>query len=224
MPIPMSLPRHARAWLDWPASSSLIAMTDDTHRAAIDAHAERGHAFVARRRQPCDGPEGIPLGLRLPRGQAVRSLSFCVPAAAIRTVADAMPLADALALESAIPPAWRQTVQALVQQMQHIALVPRIYGSLAWQAGSGVGYVDDDSDLDLLLRPVSKEQAKACLDLLDTASRTATMRLDGEMEFPDGSAVAWKELASGATSMLVKKIDGVALVETESIWKQCGWQ
>lgn len=225
MPMPsLPLPRHARVWLEWPASSPVVTVADENHRAAIEAHAGRGHPFVARRRQPCDVADGVPLGLRLPRGHAVRSLPLCVPAAAIHEVADAMPLAEALEHELAIPPTWRQTLQSLVRQMQDIDVVPRIYGSLAWQIGTGVAYLADDSDLDLLVRPASMEQAKACLDILNETSCSAAMHLDGEMEFPDGSAVAWKELAGGATKMLIKKNDGVALVETESIWNQCGWQ
>lgn len=223
---PSSLPlsRHARVWLDWPASSLTVTVIEENHRAAIEAHAAHDHPFVARRRQQCDGTDGVPLGLRLPRGHAVRSLPLCAPAAAIREVADAMSLSEAFEHESSIPPAWRQTLQLLMRQMQNIDIVPRIYGSLAWQIGTGVAYVADDSDLDLLMRPVSVAQARACLDILHVASRSAAMRLDGEIEFPDGGAIAWKELMSDAASMLVKKNDGVALVETESIWNQCGWQ
>jgi phosphoribosyl-dephospho-CoA transferase len=180
---------------------------------------------VARRRQTCDASSGgVLLGLRLPRSSAVRSLPFRMPATGIRKTADAMTLPEALACESRMPIAWRHALQSLVRRMEDIGVVAHVYGSLAWQIDTGTIYLADNSDIDLLLRPVSSQQADAVLDLLQAASVSAPVYLDGEIEFPDGSAVTWRELASGASKVLVKKRDGVDLVETESIWNQFAWR
>jgi phosphoribosyl-dephospho-CoA transferase len=220
----MQLSRHARVWLNWPTSMTTID-SDETHRSAIEAHAARNHAFVARRKQTCDvSSDAVLLGLRLPRSSAVRSLPFRVPTSAIRKTADAMTLSEALECEFRMPMSWRQALQSLVYQMEDIGIVAHIYGSLAWQIDTGTIYLADDSDIDLLIRPVSSQQADAALALLQATSSSMPVYLDGEIEFPDGSAVTWRELASGASKVLVKKRDGVDLVETESIWNQFAWR
>jgi phosphoribosyl-dephospho-CoA transferase len=103
-------------------------------------------------------------------------------------------------------------------------MTPLVYGSLAWQSATGVTYLADDSDIDLLLRPVSAAQARAALDILSKAAQAGTLRLDGEMEFPDGRAISWKELTTDAAHMLVKTRTGISLDTTESIWNQTSWQ
>jgi phosphoribosyl-dephospho-CoA transferase len=223
-PATMPLPRHTRVWLNWPTSMATID-ADEAHRPAIEAHAARNHAFVARRRQTCDASsDGVLLGLRLPRSSAVRSVPFRMSVTGIRQTADAMTLPESLACESRMPIAWRHALQSLVRQMEDIGTIAHVYGSLAWQVDTGTIYLADDSDIDLLVRPVSRQQANAVLALLQETSASAPAYLDGEIEFPDGSAVAWRELASGASKVLVKKGDGIELVETESIWNQSAWQ
>lgn len=223
----LPFPRHARVWLNWPAAMDAIH-ADEAHRPPIEAHAARNHAFVARRRQTCDvSSDGVLLGLRLPRSSAVRSLPFRLPVAGIRQTADAMTLHEALARESSLPIAWRQTLQLLVRRMENVGAVAHVYGSLAWEVDTGTIYLADNSDIDLLVRPASRQQADAVLAVLQATSTSATsasVHLDGEIEFPDGSAVTWRELASGAGKVLIKRIDGVALVETESIWNQAAWR
>lgn len=223
------LQRHSCVWLSSTFAPSAIRLVNDDYRAAIAAHAGRGHPFVARRPQPCDGDTRgcVPLGLRLPGTSAVRSLSFCAEPDAIAKVEDAMPLAEALECEG-LPPAWRPALQQLLQALQAIGVTPLVYGSLAWQSATGVAYLAEGSDVDLLLRPASAQQARACLDIVNMAARSeaqsTAIRLDGEMEFPDGRAISWKELATNATHMLVKTGTGITLDTTESIWNQTSWQ
>jgi phosphoribosyl-dephospho-CoA transferase len=219
------LQRHSRVWLDRRFASSAVRLVQEDHRAAIETHAARGHPFVARRPQPCDGDVSacVPLGLRLPPDAPFRSLSFCAEPGVIARVEDALPLAQALACDG-LPPAWRQALQLLLQRLQDIGMKPLVYGSLAWQSATGSAYLRDDSDIDLLLRPASAEQARACLQILAAASPPGAIRLDGEMEFPDGRAVAWKELTTDAAHMLVKTAAGIALDTTESVWNQADWQ
>jgi phosphoribosyl-dephospho-CoA transferase len=107
---------------------------------------------------------------------------------------------------------------------ERIGLTLRIYGSLSWQTASGTQYMADNSDIDLLLFPDSEEQARAALRLLDEAEKEGHVRLDGEMIFPDGRAVAWKELLANTKLVLVKTLDAVALTAMECVWKQAAWR
>ena len=45
----------------------------------------------------------------------------------------------------------------------------------------------------------------------------APMRLDGELVRDDGAAVNWREFHAGAREILVKTIDGVALLDREPL-------
>lgn len=182
-----------------------------------------GYPFVARRLQPCDVSKDIPLGLRLPKTAGTRSISFTVPQSALSEVEDPMLLAQVMEHKDQLPATWRQALAALHSAAKDINISMYVYGSLAWQTATGTTYVTEDSDIDLLVRPISLIQASACLMLLDAASRIAILPLDGEMEFPDGRAVAWKELVSDSKQVLVKTASGVELAAKDSVWYQKSW-
>jgi phosphoribosyl-dephospho-CoA transferase len=84
------------------------------------------------------------------------------------------------------------------------------FGSLAMQALTGITYLTPTSDIDLLLHPRTVDDLDSGLALLQ--HHAATLPLDGEIVFPDGAAVSWKEWAAGGDArVLVKHIDGVWL-------------
>jgi phosphoribosyl-dephospho-CoA transferase len=65
--------------------------------------------------------------------------------------------------------------------------------------------------VDLLVRPRDAAALSRALDLLGSAATGGPPRLDGEVLLPGGRAVAWRELAGGASSVLVKTGCGAAL-------------
>lgn len=67
-----------------------------------------------------------------------------------------------------------------------------VYGSLAWQALTGLAYVTPTSDLDVLVTVRSERELMESLDLMK--GRAGNLPLDGEVIFPNGMAVAWKEV------------------------------
>jgi phosphoribosyl-dephospho-CoA transferase len=215
--------RHARVWLNWPEAAALIHLQDGVQAEAIHQHAARGLPFVARSRQPGDQPGMVQLGLRLPRTSTPRSLAFCVPKSAVREASDALSLAEALLLQTPLPSGWYDTLMHLQTDAAQLGLTLRIYGSLAWQCATGIHYLADNSDIDLLLAPESLEQAHAGLRLLEAVEKEGRVRLDGEMIFPDGRAVAWKELLANTRLVMVKNAEGIALATLESVWKQSAW-
>ena len=118
-------------------------------------------------------------------------------------------------------PAWRN----LCCSLKAAGTNARVYGSYGWQLLSGLGYVHAKSDFDLLLAVQDRDQADALVALLQAEAPTA-LRVDGELLFPDGAAVAWREYASwraGLTrELLVKKLDSVALEPGVGLAREAG--
>lgn len=93
-----------------------------------------------------------------------------------------------------------------------------VFGSLAMQALTGQPYRTPASDIDLLCYPSTRHQLDTALAAL--ALHAGRLPLDGEIVFPGGLAVAWKEwLQACATraKVLVKKIDKVSLADTGAL-------
>ena len=84
------------------------------------------------------------------------------------------------------------------------------FGSLAMQALTGIPYLTPTSDIDILLHPRTVHELDTGLALMH--HHAPTLPLDGEIVFPDGAAVSWKEWsASGDERVLVKHVGGVRL-------------
>ncbi len=88
-----------------------------------------------------------------------------------------------------------------------------MFGSLAWRAITGLDYLTDRSDLDLLFY-VHRDTDLVRL-AADSAEIEATspMRLDGEFIRYYGAAVNWREFHVGGRDILVKTIDRVAVFD-----------
>ncbi|KQV87237.1 hypothetical protein ASD15_28795 [Massilia sp. Root351] len=120
------------------------------------------------------------------------------------------------AARPALPAHWRPGYTEL--QRLSTGLDLRVFGSLAWQALTGLPCLGAGSDIDILFRPVSQQQLRAGLALLAGAGHG--LPLDGEIMFPSGQAVSWKEWnAAGAAKarVLVKEIGGVQLADPEAL-------
>ncbi|MCB2250471.1 malonate decarboxylase holo-ACP synthase [Pseudomonas chlororaphis] len=85
-----------------------------------------------------------------------------------------------------------------------------VSGSAGFELASGVPALHRHSDLDLILRtaqPMSREQARALLALLDTA----VCPVDMQLQVPHG-AVALREWAGASARVLLKSASGARLV------------
>jgi phosphoribosyl-dephospho-CoA transferase len=124
------------------------------------------------------------------------------------------PLALALTRASA-PPAWRAGLDGLIEEAGACGL--RAYGSLALQAITGRQYVGGSSDIDLLFAPRTAGELHAGIAHLSSFS--ALLPLDGEVVFPSGEAVAWKEWrdARHGGRVLAKSIGAVRLADPAAL-------
>ena len=155
------------------------------------------------------------LGLPLPPFAGKQRLSFLMQPEDI--VAIAPPPALSIARRSA-PPAWRPTLDALDEaRLAALAWKPRVFGSLAWRALTGLDYLTDRSDLDLLLHVRRDTDLFALTADVAAIEAAAPMRLDGELIRDDGAAVNWRELHAGAPEILVKSAGGVALLDSQPL-------
>jgi phosphoribosyl-dephospho-CoA transferase len=165
------------------------------------AHA--GRPLVVRRPACSDTAGLVPLGLPLPPSHGKRRIAVSLAPADI--VAAALPplLADAAA---AAPAHWRKTIDLLLQLLPET----RTFGSLAWQHLTGLPYLTDSSDLDLLWPLAAMTEAKTLPFDIARIAKQAPMRLDGEITGPAGG-VQWRELTGIDTDeVLVKSPTGVA--------------
>jgi phosphoribosyl-dephospho-CoA transferase len=152
----------------------------------------------------------VALGLAAPPAWPRRRLALQVLPAHIAWFDEFPTLAQALPLLARDSRAALKALQAALQGMEVRA---RVYGSAGWQQLTGLRYLHDHSDLDLWLGVADAQQADQVVGLLQACH--TPMRMDGELLFPHGGAVAWREWAAWRAgrcrSMLVKRLHGAAL-------------
>ena len=151
------------------------------------------------------GVETIATGLTLPPSRGSRRIGCHLHVADILQIRPPALLVDCTAN---IPELLAQRLRALSDSLKAMDVDARVYGSLSWQAVSGLSYVHSGSDIDLVCEASAPDQLPKLIQLLKTEAQKLDRRLDGEIRFPDGSAVAWLELAnvSGdpAAELLIK--------------------
>jgi phosphoribosyl-dephospho-CoA transferase len=164
---------------------------------------------VVRRLDADAAADEICLGLPLPPDAAGVKVRIALRA----RLAEVERVAPALTLREA---AVREGVAAFCEDADGLPL--RVFGSVAMQALTGLRYVTASSDIDVLFAPASRQQLEDGLALL--SRHGATLPLDGEVVFPGGAAVSWKEWQMAMThpaKVLVKDLRSVRLLDTASL-------
>jgi len=207
-----ALRRHKLAWLSPHGWRQALAFAPD-HTQALQTWRREDWPLVARRPDADAAAGEVSLGLPLPpcpRNGKVR-IALRLPAGAVLRSSEALTLVSVL---PALPPRWQAGAAALTAQAaaQHVLL--RVYGSAAWQSLTGLHYLGPRSDIDLLFYPESLAALEAGAALFQRHAEH--LPLDGEIVFPSGRAVAFKEwllaLEAGADMrVMVKDEAGVSL-------------
>lgn len=209
--------RHARHDLMWLSPAAVTSARPllvepgavEAARAVLADWVGADRPLVVAR-QPRELPPGrMLLGLPVPASRGKQRLAFDVARAQVTRCAPPPPLA---AIAAHLPPAWQPRIEALLADPAIAAANPRAYGSAAMQALTGLDCLGEQSDLDLLLTPQSREAALAVMAALDSLDRAGKgPRLDGELVDRRGRATSWRELLRGTHHVLVKQIDAVAM-------------
>ena len=212
-----------RHWLVWirpecrAAAAAQIA--DDAMRAHVAAWLAADRPLVVAR-QPCGETQSdtIAVGLALPPAQGKRRIAIVVPTKDIARYTPSLRLADSL-VHAAIE--WQSALAELDAAATDIDIELRVFGSLAWQALSGLPYLTPQSDIDLLWHAQSRKQLQQGIALLARWEQSSGLRADGEVLFGENSAVSWREwatLKSGDSQrVLVKRKSSAVLVDTREL-------
>ncbi|MEC5160492.1 MULTISPECIES: malonate decarboxylase holo-[acyl-carrier-protein] synthase [unclassified Janthinobacterium] len=209
--------RHSLVWLSAPGwQAARAAAVAAGHAEALERWRDADWPLVARRHDPDADVDQVCLGLPSPPDPASgarRRFALRVPADYVARSAPPLPLKAALA---SLPQPWGGALARL--RDASVGLELRVYGSAAMQALTGLAYLRPGSDIDLLLYPATAQQLRAGLALLERFD--AAPALDGEIVFPNGAAVAWREwraAEAGHARVLVKAADAVRLSSTNAL-------
>ncbi|MBE7201808.1 MAG: malonate decarboxylase holo-[acyl-carrier-protein] synthase [Parafilimonas terrae] len=197
------------AWAAW-----LDTRRDLAGLPHLAGWAEAGCPLIVRRRVPGETGDGIPLGLPMPPADGKRRIGLALPATGLTPLA----APDLAEVSDHAPAAWRPTIDVLLALGRTHSLAPRPFGSLLWQAVTGLTYLSKTSDLDLLWA-CPQRVPTSLLAGLDAIAADAPMRIDGEILLPDGTGLHWRELhaAPEEGSILAKGRDGVTLRPVTSL-------
>lgn len=182
------LQRNQLVWLGDAAWHGLQARAWDAQAQAILSHwATQQLPLVVCRQRAVPGRDSVSLGLPAPLQWERRKLALEVPREGIACIGS-FPLLQSIALA----PADAQPVQKLLAQLQDLHVPLRVYGSHGWQQLTGLPCVRTSSDLDLLVPVPDLATATVVARVLQTLRLSC--RVDGELVFPGGFALAWREL------------------------------
>ncbi|HYT96746.1 MAG TPA: malonate decarboxylase holo-[acyl-carrier-protein] synthase [Casimicrobiaceae bacterium] len=215
------LARHMRVWPTAFAWASMAdGARDPTARAAIGLWSARGWPLVVRR--PDDGgsfcaDENISVGLALPPALGKGRLKFKITSDGVKAQARPLALDDVVA---AMEPAWQRALGPLARDAASTGVTLRVFGSAAWQTQTGLVYLHERSDIDVLVEPANRDELDTALALFERFERQTPVRLDGEIVFPGGGAVAWREWATSDERVLAKSLTRAALVPKTALAEQ----
>lgn len=205
--------RHHLIWLTEAGWQRQLAQAVDARQRETMAHWQDSRWPLVVRRADADvAADEICAGIALPpdaQGNKPR-IAVRVKAAEVAAARAPFPLREIVAARlPQLPSAWPSAMADLQEQMARAGITLAVFGSLAWQAVTGQTYLRSTSDIDLLFQPASRAQLEQGVRLL--AYHAMFLPLDGEIVFPGGAAVSWKEWRQVA--VLGGNADGRVLVK-----------
>jgi phosphoribosyl-dephospho-CoA transferase len=208
--------RHDLVWLRPEAWDAALATVPAPLLAPLEQWRHSDWPAIVRRPDRGTLPDMVAIGIALPpvpeTGVKPR-IALYAPRGGIAGHAPPLALREAA---SAAPERWRDALLALSGLAPACGL--RTYGSLALQALTSLPYLTPASDVDLLLAPANRQQLDDGIELL--SAHASGLPLDGEVVFPGGLAVAWKEWRDAAgtgAKVLVKSMAAVRLAEPAAL-------
>jgi phosphoribosyl-dephospho-CoA transferase len=214
--------RNRLVWLDAAAWRDIAARAPDAQALAL---IERWQAMqwpvVVCSQPPGLQPGRLAVGLPAPQSGLRRRLALHTAMSGIQRH-DTFPRLAGVARQHA----WSKAAQALDGTLASAGATARVHGSHGWQALTGEVYVHAGSDLDLSIEVPHAAAARAAVIALEAAR--LPLRVDGELAFPDGSAVAWREysqlLQGQVDQVLLKRLHGPQLAHAGRAPWPDAWQ
>jgi phosphoribosyl-dephospho-CoA transferase len=169
-----------------------------------------GRPVIVRRRMAGDFSDGVPAALPLPPCHGKRRVAFCFSSGAAVFALPPVSLCDAA---HSAPANWKPIISALLKLGKTLKISPRVFGALLWEHTTGLPYLHAQSDLDLIWSVSDEQTARLLVERLRRLDAESPVRLDGELQLPDGAGVNWREVAQNIDDergqVLVKTMDGV---------------
>ena len=187
---------------------------DAQAQACIDHWASHRLPLVVTRQLSNGSPDApIALGLPAPSQWDRRRLAIQVPRNALAWFDEFPRATNATCL---LPRGPRAALRVLGDALAACHAPARVYGGYGWQLLTGLGYLREGSDIDLWIAVGDADHADTVAQHLERFAPRHP-RLDGEVVFEDGSAVAWREWsawrAGRAHRLLVKRLHGAVMAD-----------
>lgn len=210
--------RHNRVWLSASGWLRACAAANKAHLPELERWAENDWPLIVRRSDPALSADTLGLGLALPPDTHT-GVKTRIPLTGHLNdlVRHEPPLAFA-SVASAMLPAWQDAYTELTNELAVTQLELRVYGSVSFQAITGLPYLTAISDIDVLFYPRTHAQLQQGLHLLQTYAQG--LPLDGEIVFLSGRAVAWKEWVGAVRSshkVMVKSMTSLNLMNVDAL-------
>lgn len=207
--------RHDLVWLTRDGWNAALAAYPEHESVLTFWRREEWPSVVRRRDADSDPVREVCAGIALPPDidGIKRRIQLRVPLEHIERSSAPLTLKAArLAL-----PEQSRAGYTVLQELS-VGLDLRVYGALAWQAITQLPSFTATSDINILFRPLSRHQLRAGLALLNGSLHG--LRLGGEVMFPSGQAVSWKEWSAADAAqarVLVKAMDSVRLAPADEL-------
>lgn len=200
-------------------SSAVRRSQSAVDRPLVRDWADRGWPMIVRRRAEAEEQEFVPVGIQLPPAAGKRRVALVVPQDAVLRRASPPMLRAAAKVAD---PSWQHPIAFLLALGERVGSAPSVFGSLLWQHLTGLTYLSPHSDLDLLWPVPAGLDVPALLIGIAEAERAGPLQIDGEVIYPDGSAVNWRELlnayrAPDQAAVLVKTMTGARVLDIRSL-------
>ena len=215
-----ALQRNGLVWLTLPGWDRVLGSDWDVQALSILHHwALRALPLVVCRQRVENFPPTISLGLPAPSVWDRRKLALEVTPDEVDRVGWFPTLEQLEQLEQFEQFGPREAFAAAINEIRSNAAgfdgPIQVYGSFGWEALTDMSYVRPGSDLDLRVLVPDHGMAAAVSRALNALQ--LPMRVDGELAFPDGSAIAWREYLQWTERkvdrMLVKSRTSVVFIE-----------
>lgn len=210
-----NLARNQLVWIDQRAWAQIEDRLWDAEAQTILAYWRSRRLPLVVCRQRAETPaDQVCLGLPAPQQWSRRRLALTVDWSAISDCG----VFPAL-LQVARTNHWAQAAFDLSEALVAQGVQAQVYGSHGWQLLTGQPYLHATSDLDLSLRVSNFEAASQVTQLLEATP--LPMRIDGEIVFSGGQAIAWRELrkllAGQTAQVMVKDLHRIWLAASEDV-------
>jgi phosphoribosyl-dephospho-CoA transferase len=212
----------ARDVMDAAGGAGAADADDAADRTLIAAWIDARRPFVVRcQGMDCKTRNVLAVGLPLPPSQGKRRVALETPLSSIERSSAPLALRDAV---DSAPPGWREPLSQLHRLGVAAGVEFRVFGSLAWQALTGLAYVNEHSDLDLCWRPRSAAHLDTLSRLLASWQQATGIAVDGEIVFDDDHMVSWREwqLRRTQAGVLVKRLHGPVMRTPSSLLAMLG--